>query len=221
MADSESAREQEQKATNSAASLPSDALIILPVRSTVLFPGLVLPISIGRPGSVAAAQQAVREQRQLGILMQRNPDAPEPLAVDLHRVGTVANIARYVTAPDGGHHLVCQGNQRFQVLEFLDGWPFLAARVARIPEPTSQGAEIEARFLNLQRQAVEALQLLPQAPPDLVAAMQAMTSPAQLADLAAAYMDIAPEEKQEILETIDISSRMQKDSTLQAQRIEV
>ena len=221
MADSEGAREQEQKATNSAASLPSDALIILPVRNTVLFPGLVLPISIGRPGSVAAAQQAVREQRQLGILMQRNPDAPEPLAADLHRVGTVANIARYVTAPDGGHHLVCQGDQRFQVLEFLEGWPYLTARVARIPEPTSQGAEIEARFLNLQRQAVEALQLLPQAPPDLVAAMQAMTSPAQLADLAAAYMDIAPEEKQEILETIDISSRMQKVSALLAQRIEV
>ena len=86
---------------------------------------------------------------------------------------------------------------------------------------TSQGAEIEARFLNLQRQAVEALQLLPQAPPDLVAAMQAITSPAQLADLAAAYMDIGPEEKQEILETIDVSARMQKVSTLLAQRIEV
>src|SRR6185312_16181962 len=134
---------------------------------------------------------------------------------------TVANIARYVTAPDGSHHLVCQGDQRFQILEFLDGWPFLAARVARIPEPTSQGQEIEARFLNLRRQAVEALQLLPQAPPDLVAAIQAITSPAQLADLAAAYMDIGPEEKQEILETIDVSARMQKVSTLLAQRIEV
>jgi ATP-dependent Lon protease len=202
-------------------SLPSDALIILPVRGTVLFPGLILPISVGRPGSVAAAQQAVREQRQVGVLMQRNPDASEPSAADMHRIGTVANIARYVTAPDGSHHLVCQGDQRFQVVEFLQGWPFMAARVARIPEPTSQGPEIEARFLNLQRQAVEALQLLPQAPPDLVAAMQAITSPPQLTDTAAAYMDIGPEEKQEILETIDISSRMQKVSTLLAQRIEV
>src|SRR6478752_3754209 len=155
--------------------LPPDALVIVPVRKMVLFPGLVAPITVGRPGSVAAAQQAVREQRQIGILMQRDADVAEPREGDMHRIGTVANIARYVTAPDGGHHLVCQGDQRFQILEFLDGWPFLVARVARIPEPESQGPEIEARFLNLQRQAVEALQLLPQAPPELLAAVQSLT----------------------------------------------
>jgi len=221
VANNETATEDERTGAASIKPVPSDALIILPVRNTVLVPGLVLPISVGRPGSVAGAQQAVRQQRQVGILMQRNAEVPEPAPTDLHRVGTIANIARYVTAPDGSHHLVCQGDQRFQILDFLEGWPFLVARIARIPEPTSQGADIEARFLNLQRQAVEALQLLPQAPPDLVAAMQAITSPAQLADLAAAYMDIGPEEKQEILETIDVSARMQKVSTLLAQRIEV
>jgi ATP-dependent Lon protease len=181
----------------------------------------VLPISVGRPVSVAAAQQAVREQRQVGLLMQRNPETLEPTQADLYRIGTVANIARYVTAPDGGHHLVCQGEQRFQVLEFLEGWPFMVARVARIPEPTSQSPEIEARFLYLQRQTVEALQLLPQAPPELLAAIQSITSPAQLADMAAAYMDIGADEKQEILEIVDVSARMQKVSTLLAQRIEV
>ena len=201
--------------------LPSDALVIVPVRNTVLFPGLVLPITVGRPGSVAAAQQAVREQRQVGILMQRDPEVAEPTPAAMHRIGTVANIVRYVTAPDGGHHLVCQGDQRFQVLDFLDGWPFLAARVARIPEPDTRTPEIEARFLNLQRQAVEALQLLPQAPPELLAAIQSITSPAQLADLATAYMDLKPDEKQEILETIDVAARMEKVSRLLAQRIEV
>ncbi len=201
--------------------VPTDALIIVPVRNTVLFPGLVLPFTIGRPGSVAAAQQAVREQRQIGILMQRQADVAEPGAADMHRIGTVANVARYVTAPDGTHHLVAQGDQRFQVMEFLEGWPFMVARVARIPEPDSRGPEIEARFLNLQRQAVEALQLLPQAPPELLAAIQAVNSPAQLADLATAYMDLKPEEKQEILETIDIVARMEKVSRLLEQRIEV
>ncbi|HZT47735.1 MAG TPA: endopeptidase La [Hyphomicrobiaceae bacterium] len=201
--------------------VPTDALIIVPVRNTVLFPGLVLPFTIGRPGSVAAAQQAVREQRQIGILMQRRADVAEPGAADMHRIGTVANVARYVTAPDGTHHLVAQGDQRFQVMEFLAGWPFMVARVARIPEPDSRGPEIEARFLNLQRQAVEALQLLPQAPPELLAAIQAVNSPAQLADLATAYMDLKPEEKQEILETIDIAARMEKVSRLLEQRIEV
>jgi ATP-dependent Lon protease len=201
--------------------LPSDVLVIVPVRNTVLFPGLVLPITVGRPGSVAAAQQAVREQRQVGILMQRPPEIAEPTPAAMHRIGTVANIVRYVTAQDGSHHLVCQGDQRFQILEFLDGWPFLAARVARISEPESRTPEIEARFLNLQRQALEALQLLPQAPPELLAAIQGITSPAQLADLATAYMDLKPDEKQEILETIDVAARMEKVSRLLAQRIEV
>jgi ATP-dependent Lon protease len=105
--------------------------------------------------------------------------------------------------------------------DFLDGWPFLAARVARIPEPETRTPEIEARFLNLQRQSVEALQLLPQAPPELLAAIQSITSPAQLADLATAYMDLKPDEKQEILETIDVAARVEKVSRLLAQRIEV
>ena len=202
-------------------SLPSDALIILAVRNTVLFPGLVLPISVGRPGSVAAAQQAVREQRQVGILMQRDAEVADPSPADMHRIGTVANLVRYVTAPDGSHHLVCQGDQRFQILEFLSGWPFLVARTVRIPEPDPRGPEIEARFLNLQRQATEALQLLPQVPPDLLAAIQSITSPAALADLTTAYMDVKPEEKQEILETIDVTARIEKVSRMLAQRIEV
>jgi ATP-dependent Lon protease len=203
------------------AALPSDAIIIVPVRNTVLFPGMVLPISVGRPGSIAAAQQAVREQRQIGILMQRDQALEDARPGDLYRVGTVANLVRYVTAPDGNHHLICQGDQRFQIMEFLPGWPFLVARVARVPEPSSRSPEIEARFLNLQRQTAEALQLLPQVPAELLAAVQSITAPAQLADFAAAYMDVKPEEKQEILETIDVKARMEKVSRLLAQRIEV
>ena len=99
--------------------MPPDALIIVPVRNTVLFPGLVLPITVGRPKSIAAAQQAVREQRQVGILMQRDAEVADPTAIDMHRMGTVANIVRYITAPDGSHHLVCQGEQRFQISEYL------------------------------------------------------------------------------------------------------
>jgi len=213
---------QAKNASGAAATgLPSDALIIVPVRNTVLFPGMVLPISVGRPGSIAAAQQAVREQRQVGILMQRDQAQEDPKAIDLYRIGTVANLVRYVTAPDGNHHLICQGDQRFQIIDFMEGWPFLVATVARIPEPSSRSAEIEARFLNLQRQTLEALQLLPQVPAELLAAVQSITTPAQLADFAVAYMDVKPEDKQEILETIDITARIDKVSRLLAQRIEV
>jgi ATP-dependent Lon protease len=196
-------------------------MIIVPVRDTVLFPGLVLPITVGRPRSVAAAQQAVREQRQVGILMQRDREVAEPSPIDMHRFGTVANIVRYITAPDGAHHLVCQGEQRFQVIEFLTGWPFFVARVLRIPEPEARSPEIEARFLNLKAQTVEALELLPQAPQELLEAVRAITSPGALADLAAAYMDVTPDEKQEILETIDVTARMEKVARLLAHRIEV
>jgi ATP-dependent Lon protease len=201
--------------------LPADALIIVPVRNTVLFPGLVLPIAIGRTRSITAAQQAVREQRQVGILMQRDPGQADPTPLDMHRMGTVANIVRYITAPDGSHHLVCQGDQRFQILEFLSGWPFFVARVLRVPEPQTHSPEIEARALNLRNQVTEALELMPQAPPDLLAAVQSVATPSALADLAAALMDTKPEEKQEILETIDVTARMQKVSRWLAQRIEV
>ncbi len=201
--------------------LPADALIIVPVRNVVLFPGLVLPVTLGRQKSVAAAQQAVRDQRQVGILLQRDAEVADPAALDMHRMGTVANIVRYITAPDGTNHIVCQGEQRFQIVEYLSGWPFMVARVTQIPEPGVRSPEIEARFVNLKAQAVEAIELLPQVPGDLLAAVQSIDQPPALADLATAYMDIKPEEKQEILETVDIAARMDKVSRMLAHRIEI
>src|SRR5262249_29502267 len=174
--------------------IPDDATIVIAVRNIVLFPAVVAPITINRTKSIAAAQQALREQRPIGILLQRNPDVEDPGPDDLYRVGTLANIVRYITAADETHHIICQGVQRARILDFLPGTPFLAARLLHIPEPTTTSPEIEARFLNLQRQAIEAVQLLPQAPPELVAAFQSTTSPAALADLATPYMDIHPHE---------------------------
>ena len=201
--------------------LPDDAMIIVPVRNVVLFPGMVMPVTIGRPKSIAAAQQAVREQRQVGILKQRDPDVNDPTALDMHRMGTIANVVRFLTDPNGTHHLVCQGDQRFQVVEFLHGWPFMVARVLRIAEPATRTSEIEARMLHLRGQALEALELMPQAPRELVAAVQGIEQPGALADLAMAYMDVKPDEKQEILETVDVAARMEKVSRQLAHRIEV
>jgi ATP-dependent Lon protease len=201
--------------------LPPDALIIVPVRGMVLFPGTVLPITLGRPRSVLAAQRAVREQKPVGIVMQRDPQLDDPLPIDLHRMGTVANIVRYITAPDGTNHLICQGEQRFRVLDYLTGWPFFVARTERIPEPSANSDQIEARFVHLKGQAIEAIQLLPQAPNELLATIQGVDSPGALADLVATFMDATPDEKQEILETVDIGARMERVSRLLAHRIEV
>ena len=201
--------------------IPPDAMIIVPVRNFVLFPGMVMPVTIGRPRSVAAAQQAVRDQRQVGILKQRDPEVAEPTGIDMHRMGAVANVVRFITDAGGAHHLVCQGDQRFQIIEFLSGWPFLVARVLRIPEPSSKTPDIEARMLHLRGQALEALELLPQAPRELVSAVQGIEQPGALADLTMAYMDVKPDEKQEVLETIDVAARMDKVSKLLSHRIEV
>jgi ATP-dependent Lon protease len=201
--------------------IPDDALIIVPVRNIVLFPGVVAPITISRAKSIAAAQQALREQRPIGIFLQRDAEMDDPGPDDLYRIGTVANIIRYITAAEDTHHVICQGVQRARVLDYLPGTPFPAARVLHIPEPTTTSPEIEARFINLQSQAIEAIQLLPQAPPELLAAFQATTSPAVLADLATSYMDVKAQDKQEILETIDLSQRMEKASRHLAERLEV
>ncbi|SMF80956.1 ATP-dependent Lon protease [Tistlia consotensis] len=208
-------------AAQAAVALPEDALIILPVRSLVLFPGVVMPIAVGRPGSIAAAQEAVRQGRPVGVLMQRDAEEPEATPGNLHRMGTIANILRYVTAPDGSHHLICQGEQRFQIEDFVRQQPFLAASVRSIEEQELRTPEIEARFVNLKNQAGEALELLPQLPQELAQAIATASSAAVLTDMVAAYMDATPDEKQEILETLDLSTRMDRVARLLSERIEV
>ncbi|MCA1382670.1 endopeptidase La [Bradyrhizobium sp. BRP23] len=207
--------------SNNDVKIPDDALIIVPVREMVLFPGAIAPITIGRAKSIAAAQQALREQRPIGIVLQRSPETNDPGPDDLYRVATIANIVRYITAPDGTHHIVCQGVQRARILDFLPGTPFPAARFQQIPEPTTTSPEIEARALNLQRQAIEAIELLPQAPPELAAMFQGTSAPGALADLATSFMDIKPQDKQEVLETIDLALRVEKVSKHLAERLEV
>jgi ATP-dependent Lon protease len=215
------AGQPQAEAAEAGVPLPDDGLILLPVRDMVLFPGVIVPIAVGRPKSVAAVQQAVREERPIGVVMQRSAGDEDPGADGLYRIGTVANILRYMTAPDGSHHIVCQGVHRFRMLDLLSGTPFPVARVFHIPDAESRLPEVEGRFLHLQGQAIEAVGLMPQAPQGLVDSIRAITSPAALADLSAAYMDLRPEEKQEILETTDVVARMDKVSRLLAQRIEV
>jgi ATP-dependent Lon protease len=203
------------------ATIPADALILITTRNLVLFPDTVLPVTLGRQRSVAAAQAAVRLNRPIGLVLQRDPAMDDPMPVDLHRVGTEANLLRYVTSPDGSHHVICQGERRFRVLEFLDGFPFFVARVEPVSEPEERTTEIEARLLNLRNQAVEVLQLLPQTPAELVNAVQGVNSAPALADLIASFMDIEPSEKQEILETMAIERRLQRVSEFLSHRLEV
>jgi ATP-dependent Lon protease len=190
--------------------LPEDALILIPMRNTVLFPGVISPVTIGRPASVAGAQEAVRSERKVGFLLQRDPQRNDVKPDDLYWVGTAGQVVRYITGGEGAHHMVVQGQSRFRVLEFLAGWPFMVARVQYVTEKEEITPDIEARFLQLKSQAVEAIELLPNAPEELAVVVQGMSSPGLLADMVANLLDVKNEDKQQLLETFDLKTRLDK-----------
>ncbi|MDO8653951.1 MAG: endopeptidase La [Undibacterium sp.] len=194
----------------------------MPVRNMVLFPGLLVPIAIGRKSSIAAAQYAVKGELPIGVLMQSNPLADTPTAEDLSSMGTVASILRYVTTPEGTHHIICQGQQRFRVIGYLDGFPFIVAKIELVSDVSSaDDKEVEALFMHLKQRSVEVLQLLPQVPQEMVSAVENVDSPSTLADLVAGYLDINPTEKQELLEDVDLRSRLDRLLKLVIHRIDV
>ena len=202
--------------------LPEDVLLIVPVRNLVMFPGAVTQVALGRDISMTAVQEAVQHGHKLGIILQRDPSVDEPTPDDLYKIGTTVSIVRYLKAPNGMHHLICQGEQRFRVFDYLTGLPFLAARFDLITEaaPTNDPA-VEARAAHLRQKAVEAIELLPQVPPELGQALQNIESPSALADMVAGLIDIKPAEKQVILETLRVRDRLDRVIEYLTHRVEV
>jgi len=221
MTDANRNNTQQPQSDTDTQTITDDMLVIVPVRNLVLFPGTVVPVAINRDRSLAAAQEAVRNNRKVGFLLQHDPDLQAPTGSDLYTTGTVANIVRYVTGADGTHHLVVQGERRFRVLDWQNGLPYMVARVEYLPDPANVGSDVEARALNLKRLAAEAISLLPQAPAELSNAIQSVESASTLADLVASFMDVKPAEKQELLETLDLKVRLERVSELLQKRIEV
>ncbi len=208
------------------AAAAADAMIVLPVRNIVLFPEVVLPFPIRRPLSVQAAQAAVREQRQVVILLQKDPSVDAPGPDDLYQVGVVANILRYVTAQDGGSHLICQGVQRFRVTEFVPGLPYLAARGLHLPGAAGDRPRTSRRGSCCSATSRwRCWSLIPQAPAELRNAIENIQSQlsAALADLGRhLHAGHQPRlKKQDILETVDLVARLDKVSRLLAHRLEV
>lgn len=201
--------------------LPADALIIIPVRNQVLLPGAIVPIALGREGTIAAAREADDGRLMVGLLLQRDAKTDSPAGGDLHHVGTVARILRYVKSAEGAHQIVCRGEQRFRVIEFLDGYPFLVARIARHRDPENPDPEIEARVMQIRQRILDALELMPHAPEELAATAQCITSAPLLADFVAGLLELATQEKQEVLETLDLQDRLDRVSALLSHRIDV
>jgi ATP-dependent Lon protease len=201
--------------------LPEGCIPILPVRSAVLFPATVLPLDAAAPKAAAAVQFAVKTQNPIGVLLQSDPEAETAGATQLAEVGTVAQVLRYIAAPDGRNHLICRGEQRFRIVEFIEGFPFLVARIERIAEPQATGPDVEARVMKLKERALEALRLIPDAPEGLRDAVAGISEPGQLADVLASFMDIKVSEKQRILEAVDVVARLDQVLWFVSYRLEV
>ena len=215
------AKPPRRRAPVSSKALPEDVLAIIPVRQLVLFPGAIAPISLVRSGSIAAANAAIQHERPVGLLLQHDPETDAPGAADLYRTGTIASVLRHITAEDDTNYLVCQGERRFRVLEFVDGYPFQAARVQEIPDAEEGSPDIQARLLQLKERAVEVINLLPQAPSDLSGAAENIESASGLADFVAGLMELPLEQKQRVLEMLDLRERLDLVLSLLSRRIEV
>jgi ATP-dependent Lon protease len=204
--------------------LPDDVVPLVPMRNLVLFPQVLAPVTIGRPRSVAAVAQATATRGLLAVVLQRNAEQDDPALADLCGVGTLASVVRQTRAEPGQIHVVCQGVQRVRVLALVEGYPFLAARIERLPEPdpdTPPSAEAEALAMQLRERGAEILALLPSVPAEISQMLQGTAEPAQLADLAASLVDAEPALKQELLETDGLEERLKRVLGLVTHRLQV
>lgn len=185
-------------------------LIVVPVRNMVLFPGVVLPLMIGREHSVEAVRAAFGGNQPVGLLLQRDEALEAPGPEDLYEVGTLTTLVRYWTAPDGRHQAICQGDGRFRIVEFLQTQPFMVAKVELIQEDEPEGRAIDARFMALKQRAEEVLGMAPGAPEEMAQAVRAIESPAMLADMVSTFLDVPAGDKQELLELVDLRKRLDR-----------
>lgn len=210
-----------EQTTTTQFELPADVIALVPMRNVVLFPHVLMPITVGRVKSIATVEHALQSKALIGIVLQKDASVDDPGLDALCRIGTVANVVRHVASDDGTHHAICQGVERFRIEEIIEGYPFLAARITRIQEPGQVTTQAEALALQLRERAIEILSLLPGVPAELAHALQATRAPSDLADITASLLDTEVNEKQMLLETVDTEERLQKVLQILSRRIEV
>jgi len=184
-------------------------LPILPLRNSVFFPGGVLPLAVGRQKTIALIKDAVRDDQVIGVVTQRRAEEEDPGASDLYSMGTVARIVKLLKMGEDNYSLVVQGLARFRVMELVQESPYLKARVEAVEDKTAaENVEVEALGINLKKLAREVIELMPELPAAATELVESITHPGHLADLIAANVDVPIEEKQAVLETVDLKARM-------------
>src|SRR5246500_678780 len=188
-----------------------DTLPILPVRDTVLFPGAVLPLTVGRESSLALVNSLTGDEKLLGVVAQLDPRIEDPSAADLHKVGTLAKVHKTVKMPNGNVVIFLEGLQRIEVVEVITLRPYMRARVE--PEPDIIGevdAELEALQRNAQDLFREVVSHSPQLSDDLQSKAMSIEDPGELADFIAGMLpSLSTLLRQELIETPSVRKRLE------------
>ena len=188
--------------------LPGE-LSILPIKNTVLFPGVVIPITVGRQKSIKLVKKAYQGNRIIGVVAQKNANAEEPSLEDLYKTGTVARIIKMLVLPDGNTTIIIQGKNRFAIKEFVQEEPYLTARIELQPEPmiNANGKEAKALVQSLKDAATKILKLNPEIPLEAQVALDNISSMSFLVNFLSSNLNVDVADKQKILETQNIIDR--------------
>lgn len=187
--------------------IPSD-LTILPLRNTVLFPGVVLPITVGRDKSIKAVSDAYKANKLIGVVAQKDSNIEDPLAKDLENTGTVAKIVKQIKMPDGGTTIIIQGKSRFTIKSVITEEPYFKAQVEVITEEEPpKDPDFEAYVSSIKDLAAEIIQLSPNIPSEASVILRNIENPSFLIHFVSSNLTIDIREKQRLLEMNSIRER--------------
>jgi len=187
-----------------------DEVPILALRDTVIYPFMVSPLFVARPKSIKLIDDVLISNRILGLVAQRKTDVEDPKGEDLFKYGTVATILKMLKFPDGSVRVLVQGLTRMEVLEYVQTEPYLKAKIQPLEDVIEKSLELEALAKNITIQFQKIVNLVPQLPDELQIAVMNISHPGKLADLVASNLNLSLEEKQQILEAIDVKKRLEK-----------
>src|SRR5687768_11475034 len=182
-----------------------NTLPILPIRNTVLFPGVVLPITVSRKKSIRLVKKAYRGDKIVGVVTQKNTLSDDPTSEDLYKVGTVAKILKVLVLPDGNTTIIIQGQSRFRIEKVLQEIPFLTAEVSHCKEsfPNKNSNEVKALVQSLKDAAAKMLKLNPEIPQEAQIALDNIDSPGFLTHFLSSNINVEVSQKQKLLEIND------------------
>jgi ATP-dependent Lon protease len=189
-----------------------DELPILPLRNNVLFPGVVIPITVGRDKSIKLVQEANKRNKIIGVVSQKNQDEESPEFKDLHKVGTVAQIIRLLKMPDGSSTIIIQGKRRFEIVEPTQTEPYMKAKVKMLHEKEfdKDSKELQVMFQTIKDLALQIIKDSPNIPTEASFAIGNIESPTFLVNFISSNMNADVSTKQEMLEELDMTKRVNK-----------